>query len=138
MTIRHVSASGISLLLHLLAALIVTWLPWGTRFSSEPRGGSAIAVFTPSVEASTGDSQTGADGLPAIPSDDAADSPTQAPSMQALFGGHATPHAPQCFGSFKVTLHTPSQSSCCGGHGPPESPAPDASSTRAGPAIPSI
>ena len=88
MTIRHVSASGISLLLHVLAALIVTWLPWGTRTSFEPRGGSAMVVFTPSVEASTGDSQTdAAAGLPAMPSEDVGEAVTDVPSGQVTVGG---------------------------------------------------
>jgi hypothetical protein len=88
MTIRHVSASGISLLLHVLAALIATWLPWGSRFAGEPRGGAAIVVFTPSVEASTGDSPAdGAAGASAIPTDDPGQALTDAPSGQVTVGG---------------------------------------------------
>jgi hypothetical protein len=88
MTIRHVSASGISLLLHVLAALIVTWLPWGTRSSFQPVADSAMVVFTPSVEASAGDSpgDTGAE-ISGAPFDDPREPLVQVPSSEVSVGG---------------------------------------------------
>jgi hypothetical protein len=88
MTIRHVSASGISLLLHLIAALIVTWLPWGTRSSFQPVATSATAVFAPSVEASTGDPSGGAaPDVPAAPEDSSGAALLQVPSSEVSVGG---------------------------------------------------
>jgi hypothetical protein len=87
MTIRHVSASAISLLLHGLAALIVTWLPWGEGSSFEAGSRTATFVFTPSVEASTGPSA----GEPIIdvPSapDDPGDTLSEAPSGDISVAG---------------------------------------------------
>jgi hypothetical protein len=88
MTIRHVSASGISLLLHLIAALIVAWLPWGTRSSFQPVASSATAVFAPSVEASTGEASgaTAAD-VPSATADDPGASLLQVPSSEVNVAG---------------------------------------------------
>jgi hypothetical protein len=83
MTIRHVSASGISLVLHLLAALVLTWLPWGTRPRTRDEGFSAMMVFTPSVEASTGDAPA---DVPVAP-DDPGGSLVQVPSSEVTVGG---------------------------------------------------
>jgi hypothetical protein len=88
MTIRHLSASGISLVLHLLAALIVTWLPWGTRSSFEPVAGSATVVFAPSAEAFTGggSGDTAGDAL-SIPGEAAGAPLVDVPSAEVTVAG---------------------------------------------------
>jgi hypothetical protein len=72
MTKRHLSASGVSLILHLLGGLLVTWLPWGTR-SFERDMSSATVFFASPAEASSGEPDgDGAAGAPsAAPNEDA-------------------------------------------------------------------
>jgi hypothetical protein len=88
MTIRHVSASGVSLLLHVAAAIVVTWLPWGTRSSFQPSGRHATAVFASSVEASTGDEAAdAAANVPAVTADVAGGPLLQVPSSEVTVAG---------------------------------------------------
>jgi hypothetical protein len=70
MTRRHLSASGASLILHVLGAVLVSWLPWGTR-SLDRDVSSATVVFASSAEPSSGDpAGDGATGAPLVPSGD--------------------------------------------------------------------
>jgi hypothetical protein len=85
MTLRQVSASAASLTLHLIGAIIVTWLPWGTRSSSETVTTSATAVFAP--DASTGNNfgDIAAD-VPSSP-DEAGEPLVQVPASEVSIGG---------------------------------------------------
>jgi hypothetical protein len=87
MTIRHVSASGASLVLHILAGVLIAWLPWGTRSSFQPAAGSATAVFMPSVEASTGDPSSGGVEIAIEPFDDPGASAIPGPSGEVTVAG---------------------------------------------------
>lgn len=71
MNARHVSAGGASLTLHVIAAVIITWLPWGDAplSSGQLTAGPAVVLAQPYGEPGAGTGAPAAADAPAIPGD---------------------------------------------------------------------